>query len=112
MSTGQYVVTFAHPSDPMAASVVGLKRMSYSDATALVAYAAQRNHRDGRILPTCQEDSGSMTDCRPICDAPATHRVTQAASGGYGPYVSLHCKRHADGAAARHYPYSVSVDEL
>lgn len=62
------------------------------------------------VQSICEEDSGSLTDCRPVCDEPATHRVTYDGYGG--PFVSLVCERHADHAPARHYPYSVSVEVL
>lgn len=55
----------------------------------------------------CTADSGSMTGCRPVCDAAATRTVTHWGYGG--PYVYLLCERHAGQAAARHYPDRVDV---
>ena len=55
------------------------------------------------------EDSGSATGCRPICQAPATHAVTVTVIGMRFTYTAELCKRHADHAPARHYPYPVTV---
>jgi hypothetical protein len=60
----------------------------------------------------CQEDSGSMTGCEPVCDAPATHLVTHHGHYGAEPYVSQKCARHANGSAARHWPDRVDVEPL
>ena len=59
-----------------------------------------------RHARTCVADSGSMTGCRPVCDAPATRLVT---SDGYGgPYTRRLCDRHAHHEPARVYPDRVT----
>jgi len=60
-------------------------------------------------MSTCTEDSGSMTDCRPICTATATHKVTHRPIGSSVTFTYYLCKRHAENAGARHYPDRVTV---
>jgi hypothetical protein len=57
----------------------------------------------------CQEDSGSMTGCRPICDAPAVRVLTYRPSCG-PVLVTRLCDRHADHLPARIWPYLVTDD--
>lgn len=70
-------------------------------ADRITAQAAEIRRR----LDTCNEDSGSMTGCRPVCDRPATREVTISS----GLRLRL-CDRHARHAAARAYPDTVTND--
>lgn len=54
--------------------------------------------------PTCTYDTGSMYGNAPACDRPADVIVTQARSGGYGPFTSPVCKRHQAATENRAYP--------
>lgn len=56
----------------------------------------------------CEHDSGSATDCRPLCDAPATRTVAYPLPC-YGT-VRVHvCARHELVTVARCYPFPATV---
>lgn len=55
---------------------------------------------------TCDYDSGSMTGCRPLCDAPATHVVR---FDGIAAHV---CERHVRPTENRAWPYPTTVERL
>lgn len=60
--------------------------------------------------PVCTYDSGSMTGCVPLCDAPAVQLVTY----GHGAYrVSVpRCARHVRPTENRAYPYACDVSDI
>jgi len=60
---------------------------------------------------TCQLDSGSMTDCQPLCDKDATHTVTYR-SGSYDPFVVSLCRRHVSRFENQIWPERSTVAEL
>jgi hypothetical protein len=64
------------------------------------------------MTQTCSLDSGSATDCQPLCHEPATHVVVQAASGGYGPFEYPACKRHVRRVENVIFPGRFTTKEL
>jgi hypothetical protein len=55
----------------------------------------------------CSYSTGSDTDCRPLCDAPATVGLTY----GYGVYrvTSNVCQRHVRPTENRAWPEAVTI---
>lgn len=62
-------------------------------------------------MKVCELDSGSATDCQPICDRPATHTVTYLLPC-YGKITTTYCAEHAKHAEAYHYPYTTTVIKM
>ncbi len=62
-------------------------------------------------MPTCALDSGSATDCQPLCDQPATWTVTYS-SGSYGPFVVPLCSGHVRRFQNQIWPSPGIADEL
>lgn len=55
-------------------------------------------------MTTCVYDSGSATNCQPLCHQPAVIQVVEHASGGYGPFTYPLCRRHLSPMLGRIHP--------
>jgi hypothetical protein len=60
------------------------------------------------VSATCTADSGSATDCQPICTAPTAHRVTFDIPC-YGTFVADVCARHVAYVRGQVHPAPVTV---
>jgi hypothetical protein len=60
---------------------------------------------------SCQYDSGAMTECRPLCDRPATHAVIYH-NGTSGPFTARVCDRHLSPMLGRVYPGHERTESL
>lgn len=59
----------------------------------------------------CTYDSGSMTGCRPLCDAPAT-RVVAYTLPCYGTLRAPVCDRHLSPTLGRIYPDAYTLEPV
>lgn len=58
-------------------------------------------------MTTCEYDTGSLYDCRPACDRPATVTV-EYRNGSYGPFRTGLCASHVGPMRGRVFPSALT----